>query len=167
MKNESLSSAVDSLFIEQKAVNDMLPCIRSKAFAEAVDLLARTDRVITCASGTSSGSSSGSSGSNSNATAVTATTIKDREPELAVTEYSKYTKLSVYVKGASGYVLYRSTSKTGTYSKVDEQATTKRWDYKVMNEDLTKTYYYKVRAYKNSNGKRVYSEYSDPVKVAP
>lgn len=123
---------------------------------------------VTCGSGSaSSGSSSGSGSSNSNSTAVTAATIKDREPELAATEYSKYTKLSVYVKGASGYVLYRSTSKTGTYSKVDEQATTKRWDYKVMNEDVTKTYYYKVRAYKNSNGKRVYSEYSDPVKIAP
>lgn len=118
---------------------------------------------VTCGSGSSSSGSSG----NSNATAVTATTIKDREPELVATEYSKYTKLSVYVKGASGYVLYRSTSKTGTYSKVDEQATTKRWDYKLMNEDMEKTYYYKVRAYKNSNGKRVYSEYSDPVKVAP
>lgn len=119
---------------------------------------------VTCGSG---GSSSGSSSSTSNAVAVTATTIKEREPELTVTEYSSYTKLSVYVKGASGYVLYRSTSKTGTYSKVDEQATTKRWDVKIQNDDLTRTYYYKVRAYKNSNGKRVYSEYSDPVKVAP
>ena len=114
-------------------------------------------------------SSSGSSGSNaaSNAVAVTAATIKDREPELTVTEYSSYTKLSVYVKGASGYVLYRSTSKTGTYSKVDEQATTKRWDVKIQDDNLTRSYYYKVRAYKNSNGKRVYSEYSDPVRVAP
>ena len=119
---------------------------------------------VTCGSG---GSSSGSSSSTSNAVAVTATTIKEREPELTVTDYSSYTKLSVYVKGASGYVLYRSTSKTGTYSKVDEQATTKRWDVKIQNDDLTRTYYYKVRAYKNSNGKRVYSEYSDPVKVAP
>lgn len=119
---------------------------------------------VTCGSG---GSSSASSSSTSNAVAVTATTIKEREPELTVTEYSSYTKLSVYVKGASGYVLYRSTSKTGTYSKVDEQATTKRWDVKIQNDDLTRTYYYKVRAYKNSNGKRVYSEYSDPVKVAP
>ena len=119
---------------------------------------------VTCGSG---GSSSVSSSSTSNAVAVTATTIKEREPELTVTEYSSYTKLSVYVKGASGYVLYRSTSKTGTYSKVDEQATTKRWDVKIQNDDLTRTYYYKVRAYKNSNGKRVYSEYSDPVKVAP
>lgn len=122
---------------------------------------------VTCGSGSSSGSSSSGSSGSGNATAVTAATIKEREPELAATEYSKYTKLSVYVKGASGYVLYRSTSKTGTYSKVDEQATTKRWDVKIMNEDIEKTYYYKVRAYKNSNGKRVYSEYSDPVKIAP
>lgn len=119
---------------------------------------------VTCGSGSSSSSSSSAA---SNAVAVTATTIKEREPELTATEYSSYTKLSVYVKGASGYVLYRSTSKTGTYSKVDEQATTKRWDVKIQNDDLTRSYYYKVRAYKNSNGKRVYSEYSDPVKVAP
>ena len=120
---------------------------------------------VTCGSGgSSSGSSSSAAG---NAVAVTAATIKDREPELTATEYSSYTKLSVYVKGASGYVLYRSTSKTGTYSKVDEQATTQRWDVKIQDDDLTRTYYYKVRAYKNSSGKRVYSEYSDPVKVAP
>ncbi len=120
---------------------------------------------VTCGSGGSS--SGGSSSSGSNNTAVTATTIKEREPELTATEYSSYTKLSVYVKGASGYMLYRSTSKTGTYTKVDEQATTKRWDIKLQEEDMERTYYYKVRAYKNSNGKRVYSEYSDPVKVAP
>ncbi len=117
---------------------------------------------VVCGSG-SSGSSSGSSGSNS--TAVTATTIKEREPELSITEYASYTKLSVYVKGSSGYVLYRSTSKTGTYTKVDEAATTKRWDVKLTEDDMGRTYYYKVRAYKNSGGKRVYSEYSEPVKV--
>lgn len=122
---------------------------------------------VTCGSGSSSSGSSSSGSAASNAVAVTAATIKEREPELTVTEYSSYTKLSVYVKGASGYVLYRSTSKTGTYSKVDEQATTKRWDVKIQDDDISRTYYYKVRAYKNSNGKRVYSEYSDPVKVAP
>ena len=122
---------------------------------------------VTCGSSSSSSGSSSSGSAASNAVAVTAATIKERQPELTVTEYSSYTKLSVYVKGASGYVLYRSTSKTGTYSKVDEQATTKRWDVKIQDDDISRTYYYKVRAYKNSNGKRVYSEYSDPVKVAP
>jgi len=64
-------------------------------------------------------------------------------------------------------VLYRSTSKTGTYTKVDEEATTKTWTVKIEDADLSRSYYYKVRAYKNSNGKRVYSEYSEPVRIAP
>lgn len=98
---------------------------------------------------------------------VTAATIGDVEPELALKEYTRHVTLSTYVKGASGYVLYRSASKTGTYTKVDEQATTQRWTQKIEKEDLTRAYYYKVRAYKNSNGKRVYSEYSDAVKVTP
>ena len=99
--------------------------------------------------------------------AVTAATIKDAKPELDAKEYSAHTNLSVYLKGASGYVLYRSTSKTGTYSKVDETATTQRCTFKVENAEITRTYYYKVRAYKNANSKRVYSEYSDPVRIAP
>ena len=117
---------------------------------------------------TISGSGSASSSSTSSSSgSVTAATIGDVEPELTLKEYSKHVVLSVYVKGSSGYVLYRSTSKTGTYTKVEEQATTKRWDFRIENEDMNRTYYYKVRAYKNSGGKRVYSEYSVPVKVAP
>lgn len=106
-------------------------------------------------------------GSASSSETVSADTIRDAVPELKATEYSKHFNLSVYVKGASGYVLYRSTTKTGTYSKVEEKATTKTWTHKLEKEELSRTYYYKVRAYKNQNGKRVYSEYSDPVKVAP
>lgn len=98
---------------------------------------------------------------------VTAATIGDAVPELTAKEYTAHTSLSVYLKGASGYVLYRSATKTGTYSKVEEKATTQRWTVKIEDADLSKSYYYKVRAYKNANGKRVYSEYSDPVKVAP
>lgn len=96
-----------------------------------------------------------------------AATIGDRKPMLSATPYAKHTSLSVYVKGASGYVLYRATSKTGRYAKVDEQATTKRWTLKLEHEDLSRAYYYKVRAYKNSGGKRMYSEYSTPVRVSP
>ena len=112
-------------------------------------------------------SASSSSSSASSTAAVTAATIKEAKPELKAKEYTNHTSLSVYLKGASGYVLYRSTSKTGTYSKVEEEATTKTWTHKLEGDDLSRTYYYKVRAYKNSNGKRVYSEYSDPVRVTP
>lgn len=110
---------------------------------------------------------SGASAATAASASVTASTIKDAEPTLTAKEYTKHTSLSVYLKGSSGYVLYRATSKTGSYTKVDEAATTKRWTCKLEHEDLTRNYYYKVRAYKNSNGKRVYSEYSTPVKVTP
>ena len=98
---------------------------------------------------------------------MTASTIKEAVPELTAKEYTRHVNLSVYLKGASGYVLYRSTSKTGSYTKVEEEATTKRWTIRLEDADLSRSYYYKVRAYKNSGGKRVYSEYSDPVRVAP
>lgn len=98
---------------------------------------------------------------------VTAATIGNVQPELTTADYSDHTNLSVYVKGASGYVLYRSTAKNGSYTKVDEQATTKRWTLRIDADDMSRTYYYKVRAYKNQNGKRTYSEYSAPVRVAP
>ena len=98
---------------------------------------------------------------------VTASTIKDYQPELSVKETSKAFTLSVSVKGASGYVIYRSATKNGSYAKVDEKATTSRWDWKLNKADLSKSCYYKVRAYKNAGGRRVYSEYSDPVRLVP
>ena len=119
---------------------------------------------VTIGSGSSSSSSSASS---SGSAGVNAATIRDAVPELKAKEYTKHWNLSVYLKGSSGYVLYRSASKTGTYTKVAEEATTKTWTHKLEGDDLSRTYYYKVRAYKNSNGKRVYSEYSDPVRIVP
>ena len=116
---------------------------------------------VTVGSGSSSGSSGGSG------TAVTADTIGDHKPALTASAHASYTSLSAYVKGSSGYVLYRSATKTGTYTKVDEQATTKRWTVKLQHDELSKAYYYKVRAYKNQNGKRSYSEYSTAVRVSP
>lgn len=61
------------------------------------------------------------------------------------------------VKGAKGYVVYRSTSKTGTYKKV---ATVTKSFYKNKKLKAGKSYYYKVRAYKKVNGKTKYSKYS-------
>ena len=53
MKKEADFRAEESIRIETEAVSNMLGCIKSTAFAEAVALLSRTDRVMTCASGTS------------------------------------------------------------------------------------------------------------------
>jgi len=98
---------------------------------------------------------------------VTKDTIREAQPTLSKEEFTKHTSLSVFVKGASGYVLCRSATKTGRYTKCDEQATTKRWTLKLEHELLKRPYYYKVRAYKNAGGKRTYSLYSDAVRVEP
>ncbi|MDD3334033.1 MAG: CAP domain-containing protein [Eubacteriales bacterium] len=139
---------------------------RKKAGEATLTISSSGLSAIQCSVTIGSGASS-SANSSSNTVAVTAATISERVPDLSAKEASKATTLSVYVRGASGYVLYRSTTKTGSYSKAAEKATTKRWDYRLETDEITKTYYYKVRAYKNSNGRRVYSEYSAPVKVAP
>ena len=68
------------------------------------------------------------------------------------------------VSGASGYELYRASSKTGSYTKVKE--TTAR---SFTNTGLTtgSTYYYKVRAYRYQGTKKVYGSFSSVVNVIP
>lgn len=62
------------------------------------------------------------------------------------------------VKGADGYVVYRSNSKKGTYKylKTVTTNTVTLYGLKAGNK-----YYYKVRAYRVVNGKKVYGAYSD------
>ena len=54
------------------------------------------------------------------------------------------------VSGASGYEIYRSTSKTGTYKKVATVKSGSKVTYKDTGLSKNKTYYYKVRAYKST-----------------
>ena len=61
---------------------------------------------------------------------------------------------------AKGFQVYRSTSKNGKYSLV---ATTAYGMYTDTNVKKGKVYYYKVRGYKTVNGRRVYSQFSQPV----
>lgn len=70
--------------------------------------------------------------------------------------YIKWSKIS----GASGYEIYRASSKNGYYSKIKTITSGKTTSY--TNSKLTrkKTYYYKVRAYRYVSGKKVYSSYS-------
>lgn len=70
--------------------------------------------------------------------------------------YIKWKKIS----GASGYEIRRSPNKTGSNAKLI--TITKGNITSYTNSKLTskKTYYYKVRAYRIVNGKKVYSSYS-------
>ena len=58
------------------------------------------------------------------------------------------------VSGASGYYVYRATSKTGTYSYIPGSKTTAR-TYTDTGRTTGKTYYYKVRAYRTVSGSNI------------
>jgi fibronectin type 3 domain-containing protein len=71
--------------------------------------------------------------------------------------------------GAYGYIVYRSTSKSGTYSNI---ANTSNTNYTNSYITTGKTYYYKVRAYNNIATSKIYGSYSaitaaTPVLTAP
>lgn len=68
------------------------------------------------------------------------------------------------VPGSSYYQVYRATSSTGTYSLI------KTTSYPTFTDSaLTtgKTYYYKVRAYRNVDGTKVYGSYSAAKSARP
>jgi fibronectin type 3 domain-containing protein len=64
------------------------------------------------------------------------------------------------VSGASGYEVYRSLKKTKSYKKIAtvKKGSTVTWKNKKLIRG--KTYYYKIRAYRTVNGKKVYSSWS-------
>jgi predicted chitinase len=73
------------------------------------------------------------------------------------------TAIKVYwtkVSEASGYEIYRSTQKTGTYTNIKTITSPSTINYTNTSLQKGKTYYYKVRAYKVVSGKKVYSSYT-------
>ena len=64
------------------------------------------------------------------------------------------------VLGASGYKVYSATSSNGTYSLKKTITSINTLSYTNTNLVSGKTYYYKVRAYRNVNGNVVYGPYS-------
>lgn len=80
---------------------------------------------------------------------------------------TKITSRSVLLKwnktnGATGYQIYRSTSKKGTFRKVF----TTRNNY-ATDKKLTpgKTYFYKIRAYRTVKKKKLYNRFSSVLKI--
>ena len=64
------------------------------------------------------------------------------------------------VLGASGYKVYSATSSNGTYSLKKTITSINTLSYTNTNLVSGKTYYYKVRAYRNVNGNIIYGPYS-------
>ncbi len=63
-------------------------------------------------------------------------------------------------ENADGCIVYRSTSKTGTYTKI--ASTTYSRFYRDTNVKAGQKYYYKIMTYKEVNGKTYYSVLSEP-----
>lgn len=96
-----------------------------------------------------------------------ATAVKSAVPKLATPVISKLTPSTKTINvswkkvdGASGYEIYRAASKNSKYKcvKTITKGSTVTW----KNSNLTKgrTYYYKIKAYRVVNGKKVYSSFS-------
>lgn len=66
---------------------------------------------------------------------------------------------------ASGYVIYRATSKDGKYTKIKNVANKNTTKYIVKNLNSKKTYYFKIRAYKIFGDKKGYSKYYSDAKT--
>lgn len=71
------------------------------------------------------------------------------------------------VSKASGYQVYRSTSKDGKYASIKTIKSGSTVSYTDAKLTTGKTYYYKVRAYKTVNGSKTYSSYSKIVSAKP
>ena len=94
-------------------------------------------------------------------TPTPAQTLKPKTPAVTVAAGKKQATLKwKKISNADGYVVYRATSKSGKYTVVS--TIKKRSTVSYTNKKLTskRTYYYKVRAYRTVNGKKVYSSYS-------
>lgn len=86
------------------------------------------------------------------------TTTKPATPTIKVATGKKQATVSWNkITGATGYVVYYSTSKNGTYKKL---ATVKGASYTAKKLTTGKTYYFKVAAYKMVGKANIYSSYS-------
>lgn len=86
-----------------------------------------------------------------------------KTPSMKVKARSAGTRVSwKKTAGADKYQLYRSTKKKGGYILIRETVKTSFTD---TGARAGKTYYYKLRAYKKADGKKVYSKYTEVKKV--
>ncbi len=94
---------------------------------------------------------------------LTASEVKSMKPSGVKAATYSYSKIKVSwdkMNGVDGYQVYRSTSKNGTYKRAYSTADSDKNWYINTNRTTGKTYYYKVRGYKEINGKKVYTKFS-------
>lgn len=96
-----------------------------------------------------------------NSKAVSGKTLNSTTIKTITTEKSKKITLTwKKVSGVTGYQIYRSTSKNGTYEKIATVKSAKTTSYTDTSVKAGKTYYYKIRTYKKNGEKTDVSSYS-------
>lgn len=83
------------------------------------------------------------------------TSIKSITTEGTTALSIKWKKIS----GVSGYELYVSSNKDGKYSMLAQLSGSSNTSYQHLKCKKGKTYYYKVRAYRNVSGEKIYGGY--------
>lgn len=93
---------------------------------------------------------------------ILTTATKPTTPKISkLTTKSKKANLQwKKISGASGYEICMATSKKGKYTKVGMVTKGSTVKYTKKSLKKNKKYYFKIRAYKTVNGKKVYSSYS-------
>ena len=87
-----------------------------------------------------------------------------KDIKLKVTKTKKANNLKWNkIKGASGYRIYRSTKKNGTYKLIKTVKDGKKTTYvnKKSKKNKNKKYYYKVAAYKSAHGSKIIGKQSN------
>lgn len=64
------------------------------------------------------------------------------------------------ISGVSGYAIYRATSAKGSFKRIAQVKAAKKPQYVNKKLGESKTYYFKARAYKTVDGKKVYGPFS-------
>ncbi len=79
-----------------------------------------------------------------------------------ISKYKTYAKVSWNnISGESGYQIYKMTRSGGKYKLVKSYYYSASRSYANIPVTKNKTYYYKVRAYKTVNGKKIYGPWSN------
>lgn len=95
-----------------------------------------------------------------NSQAISATT-QMKVPSIGLKTKSKNVSVEwKKIAGAQGYEVVMSTNKTKGFKSIATLKGNAKVSYTKSKLVKNKTYYFKVRAYKMVNGKKVYSEYS-------
>ena len=90
------------------------------------------------------------------------TGTKTKTPSISklTTKSKKATIKWKKISGATGYELYMATSKSGKYSRIKTVTKASTTSYTKTKLKKNKKYYFKIRAYKTVDGKKIYSSYS-------